>query len=166
MSLNSEIALFIASQYVCAWLSLTRLIKTDLTQDSLWSWFSLVTLFGLPCPMSPFVMLLVTAPVRGGANDLCLTNGSFIIPSATCMRPVFIALYFKLNHSGAHPSWSPVTFTGGDGLALKKPVWRLWATSASKQNLVSHLSALCSESMKWFLTFIFAIYKSLIFVFV
>lgn len=46
---------------------------------------------------------MVTATVRGGACDLCLTNGSFIIPSATSMSPVFIALYFKLNPQ-QHPS--------------------------------------------------------------
>lgn len=44
----------------------------------------------------------VTATVTGGACDLCLTNGSFIIVCATGMSPVFIALYFKLI-----PQWCP-----------------------------------------------------------
>lgn len=48
------------------------------------------------CPMS-LCDATVTDTVRGGACDLCLTNGSFIIPYATNMNPVFIALYFKLN---------------------------------------------------------------------
>lgn len=49
-----------------------------------------LTRSGLPVPRRDAV---VTATVTGGASDLCLTNGCFIIPS----KPVFIALYFKLN---------------------------------------------------------------------
>ena len=47
-----------------------------------------------PCPMSLFVMLWWQPQSE---EDLCLTNGSFIIPRATSMSPVFIALYFKLH---------------------------------------------------------------------
>lgn len=59
-------------------------------------WCRPVTLFG---PLSHVAVcdVTLTATVRGGVCDLCLTNGSFIIPRATSMSPVFIALYFKLN---------------------------------------------------------------------
>lgn len=65
-------------------------------EEPLWSRCRPVTLFG---PLSHVTVCdaMVTATVKGGACDLCLTNGSFIIPRATSMSPVFIALYFKLN---------------------------------------------------------------------
>lgn len=145
MNLNTKTSLFVVCQCVCGWISPTRLMKTDLTQN---------ILHGADCdPLRPAVPCHhLTAAVRGGANDLCLTNGSFIIPSATSMRPVFIALYFKLNHSSAHPSWSPLTFTGGDGLT--KPVCWFRAASASKQTLVNSLCLepimICYLCLWWF----------------
>lgn len=48
-------------------------------------------------PLVPPRTPSVTAAVTGGACDLCLTNGRFIIPSATSTGLVFMALYFRLN---------------------------------------------------------------------
>lgn len=66
------------------------------TEKPLRGWCRPVTLFG---PLSHVAVcdVTLTATVRGGVCDLCLTNGSFIILRATSMSPVFIALYFKLN---------------------------------------------------------------------
>lgn len=66
------------------------------TEEPLRSWCHPVTLFGPPSHVS-VCDAMVTTTVTGGACDLCLTNGSFIIPHATTTSPVFIALYFKLN---------------------------------------------------------------------
>lgn len=65
-------------------------------EEPLWSRCRPVTLIGLLSHVT-VCDAMVTTTVRGGACDLCLTNGSFIIPCATSMSPVFIALYFKLN---------------------------------------------------------------------
>lgn len=97
-------------------------------EEPLWVWCRPVTLFG-PSSHATVCDATVTETVTGGACDLCLTNGSFIIPCATSMSSVFIALYFKLN-----PQQYPSIMVAHD------LYWRWWLGhgEGSVQVLSSH----------------------------
>lgn len=109
-------------------------------------------------PLVPCCDAMVTGTVTGGACDLCLTNGCFIIPRATSMGPVFMALYFRLN-----PQQCPSITVARDlywrwwlgleeeraqvlsRLMHRKSWHRLWTMA----HTVSHIS-----NGKWSLTFL------------